>query len=123
MSFTLYANNGDDLRLTSWSYRPFLEILRGISAFDVSKLDQLMDVPESVEISEIEATQAANLLAEYVTILPPNIKRIMYDLSEVETEDDGTFYRDDLGKNYSIPVQTLKELAEFMRSSGGFHVS
>jgi hypothetical protein len=46
-------------------------------------------------------------------------ERLLADGTVTDVPDDGTFYRDDLTKNYSVRRETLVRIIDFLRSATG----
>jgi hypothetical protein len=44
-------------------------------------------------------------------------QRMFFDLSITDEPDDGTFFRDDLDKNYSLQYEVLLSVIDFLRTT------
>ena len=64
------------------------------------------------------ATLADFLSRQVLPRLRPG-ERMYFDGQTTDVPDDGTLYRDDLGKNYSLSREILAEIITFLEQAGG----
>lgn len=113
-----------ELSANVWSWKPTLEIIKGLDILSDGKLRQMEYAATGVRIELEEAHEIGQKIRELILPKLAPDKRIFMDGSITDEADDGTIYRDEdeKWKNYSADHQWLKEFSDFCLMSKGFQV-
>ena len=118
MSVTLEDARGESLQINAWNW--------GVLHFAVAcAKPPLFDDEEFLELlrhggATLTQNQAADMCKYLQQVVLPRMsagQRMMFDFSVTSEPDDGTFYRDDLSKNYSLRYQVLKSVIAFLQNA------
>ena len=118
MSVILTDTEGKTLQVNAWNWG----VLHYTLACCQPKLledDQLLEQLRfgGVELSDLEVAEIRSYLRDVVL---PRIKpgeRMLYDLTVTDEPDDGTFYREELAKNYSLHYDVLVAVIAFLEEA------
>ena len=124
MSFTLtdLASDEHEINVNGWNWRPTLVLIGAFNLIDEGRFELMGFNATGVQIEVGEAHEIGRRIRdEVLSKLRPG-DRVLYDLSVTDEPDDGTFYRDELSKNYSATYDWLERFAEFCLKSKGFRV-
>jgi len=123
MTVILVPNEGEDLQINWWNWRPTLEFLRANAILDDVKIEMMGASGSGVHVNEDESLRIATFLESYLKRLRPN-DRVRLDLSITDEEyptelvaSDPTFW-----KHYGARKSLLEQLHQFCRVARGFKV-
>jgi len=114
MSFTLTRSDGHAITFNAWTWKPITALLINAQLID-GETFELLQYNLGTELSGAQVGSIAVFLDRYVSSLSTSTVRILNDLTESDTEDDGTFFRDpaQLHRNYSASVESLRQFRDF----------
>jgi hypothetical protein len=115
MSWTLTTPDGTRLHVNAWNWRATLALLERHELLDAETIE-LLGANFDVEVAGDDARRIAAFLADYLATMPPD-GRVMLDGAVTTEPDDGTFYRDDLARNYSASADWLTSFRDFCRTA------
>jgi len=115
MSWTLTKPDGTRLDVNAWNWRATLALLERHEILGAETIE-LLGYNIDVEIPGDDARRIAAYLADYLATLPGD-GRVMLDGAVTTEPDDGTFYRDDLARNYSATADWLTRFRDFCRTA------
>ena len=127
MGVILRPNQGEDIFVNWFTWRPTVAMLVRTGVLRESKRSELCLASGSGGyLSEDEAMQAAEVLAELLEVMEPG-SRILLDGTEVDTPKDyalpiSEWDDEELQNHYSADYAWLGEFMEFCSCSGGFEV-
>jgi hypothetical protein len=70
-----------------------------------------------IELDEGQVRKLHDFLSEVLRPMIAIGQRMLFDLSITSEPDDGTFYRDDLRKNYSLRHDVLVSVIDFLATA------
>jgi hypothetical protein len=117
MSVLLTNSQGQSLSVNAWNWDVlhFTVTCAKVPLFDKETIDALRF--GGIDVTDRHVRILRDFLQQDVL---PRLKpgqRMFTDLSVTDEPDDGTFYRDDLAKNYSLHYEVLVEVIEFLSNS------
>ena len=128
MSFILVPNNGDDLQVNSWNWRPTLMLLLAIDTISEEEHELLGINGIGACVDKEKADQIANALSTQLKSMNPG-ERLRADLSvttdpkkRVTFSPGMNFDEIDRNELYSTTYEWLATFEKFCRSSDGFKV-
>jgi hypothetical protein len=71
------------------------------------------------ELDQQQVTTLADFLESRVLVRLGDGERLLMDGTVTDVPDDGTLYRDDLAKNYSVRRQMLVLIIDLLRAAKG----
>ena len=118
MSFTLTDGAGRSINVNAWNWG----VLHYAVACAKPPLFEDEEELDLLRFGGIELTRAqVDDLALYLSkVILPMLKpgqRMLADFSVTDEPDDGTLYRDDLSKNYSLHYEVLASVVDFLRAA------
>lgn len=126
MTFILVPNEGEDLQINAWNWRPTLELL--YAAGVITEDDHLRMGGHGLggEVDEAKALLIAEVVTRKLRSLNPG-ERMLADLSVTKEPKQPVVFTpkgEDIDSNelYSTTYEWLETLAKFCRSSRGFAV-
>ena len=128
MSFILVPNEGEDLQVNAWNWRPTLQLL--LAAEVITEEDhELMGCHGcGAKVDQEKAARIADVVAGKLSSMSPE-QRMLADLSVSSEPKKLTVFSpnmnaDDIDTNelYSTTFEWLDTFAKFCRSSNGFKV-
>lgn len=108
------------LKINAWQWKPIVELVARAGIVDDETLER-MNYNANAPITAAQADQLAAAIDEVVATMADDSRRTL-DGAVSSEPDDGTFHREDLALNYSVPKARLQEVAAFCRASQGFVV-
>jgi hypothetical protein len=117
MSVRLVSANGD-LKVSAWAWGPIHDLVASAGIFPPD-LWEMTRYNTSAELDQQQAATLADFLESQVLVRLSNDERLLADGTVTDVADDGTFYRDDLAKNYSVRRETLVRIIDFLRAANG----
>jgi hypothetical protein len=128
MSFILVQQNGEDLQVNGWTWRPTLELLRAENLISDEDYERMGAQGCGGQVNDELARRIADVLEQKLAAMKPG-DRILADLtSTTQPKPTYTFgpttKPDDIDVNdiYSASYEWLVSFKDFCRSSGGFKV-
>ncbi len=121
-SVTDKLDEANSLDVNAWNWRPTLALLERFAVLPEDELERMGFNGGGGEATVDQARVIAGKLEELLEGLRKD-ERVRLDLSVTDEPDDGTFYRDDLTKNYSATREWLEQFAGFCRTCNGFYVT
>lgn len=129
MSFILVPQNGEDLQVNGWTWRPTLELLRAENLIS----DEIYELMEAQgcggQVDDEVARRIADVIEHKLAAMKPG-ERMLADLtSTARPKSTYTFgpsmKLDDIDVNdiYSASYEWLVTFKDFCRNSGGFKVA
>jgi hypothetical protein len=118
MSVILTDNGGKSLKVNAWNW--------GVLHFTLAcckppllaepLLEQLRS--GGVELAAVEVEAIRGYLREVVLPMIGPGQRMLHDLSVTSEPDEGTFFRDEPERNYSLRHDVLGAVIEFLEDAG-----
>ncbi|KAB8141206.1 hypothetical protein F8S13_20620 [Chloroflexia bacterium SDU3-3] len=115
MSITLTDADGASLDVNAWNWG-VLHYTLACCTPPLLPDEELLDQLRFGGV-ELAAAEAAEIRQYLLAVVLPRIgpgERMLADLSVTNVPDDGTFYRDDPAKNYSLSHEVLVSVIEFL---------
>jgi hypothetical protein len=109
-------------KVSWWNWRPTLVLIEASRLVDAERLALMGYNGSGVEITRSEARAIAEFLEERVLAHLAPGDRVRSDLSITDVPDDGTFYREDIARNYSASYDWLQRFVRFCLACDGFTV-
>ena len=118
MSVTLTDNERNSLRVNAWNWGVlhYTLVCSKPPLFDDEELLTLLR-SGGAELAEVDVELVAYYLRQVVLPMIKPGERMFYDLTVTDEPDDGTFYRDDLERNYSLHHDVLMAVIEFLEQA------
>jgi hypothetical protein len=127
MSFILVSQNGEDLQVNAWNWRPTLMLLRAVNALTEEDYERMGAQGCGGIVDKAKAEQIADVVTQKLTSMKPG-ERMRANLC-VTREPKGiavfsTDVIDDINVNelYSATYEWFEIFVQFCRTSGGFKV-
>jgi hypothetical protein len=125
MSVKLTDSEGKSLKVNAWNWGVLhytLVCCKPKLLEDEQLLEQLRF--GGVELGNVEVKEIRSYLREVVLPLLKPGERMLYDFTVTDEPDDGTFYREELEKNYSLRYDVLVAVIDFLdEAKAPVHVS
>jgi hypothetical protein len=128
MSFILVPNEGEDLQVNGWNWRPTLRLLFATGVIDEEDHEVLGCHGCGAKVDQEKADRIADVVAGKLSSMNPG-QRMLADLSVSSEPKKLTVFSsnmnaDDIDTNelYSTTFEWLDTFAKFCRSSKGFKV-
>ena len=123
MGFIITDNKDEskEISTNAWNWGPTVELLKKMDILDEERLE-LIRFNCGTEVTTEEAHKIGTFIREKILSRLEQNERVMLDMTVTDEPDDGTFHRDDLGKNYSASYDWLKKFSDFCMESSGFTV-
>ena len=128
MSFILVPNNGDDLQVNGWNWRPTLVLLLAVDAISEEEHDLLGVHGCGGTVDKEKAEQIANAVSKKLKSMNPG-ERMRADLDIATEQKTRHIFSPDMNANeidvnelYSATYEWLATFEKFCRSSNGFRV-
>jgi hypothetical protein len=117
MSVVLVSANGE-LKVSAWTWGPIHDLVAaaGIMPADLWEMTRYNC---SAELDRQQAVMLADFLEARILARLGHGERLLADGTATDVPDDGTFYRDDLSKNYSVRREMLVRIIDFLRAAKG----
>jgi hypothetical protein len=115
MSITLEDSAGNLLKVNAWNWGMLHHTVVLAFLYDDDTSARLRN-GRAVLTGEKVVALLAHLEETLLPALQPG-ERLLYDLSVTGEPDDGTFYRDELEKNYSLHYEVLTAIIEYLRTA------
>ena len=117
MSVVLASGNGD-LKVSAWTWGPIHDLVASAEILPAD-LWELTRYNCSAELDEQQTATLADFLESQVLARFSGGERLLADGTVTAVPDDGTFYTDDLTKNYSVRREMLVRVIDFLRAAEG----
>lgn len=117
MSIRLVCASGD-LKVSAWTWGPIHALVASSGIFPAD-LWELTRYNCSAELDQQQATALADFLESRILSRLGEGERLLADGSVTSAPDDGTFYRQDPARNYSVPREMLARIIDFLRAADG----
>lgn len=128
MSFILVPNNGDDLQVNAWNWRPTLALLLAVNAISEEEHYLLGAHGCGGTVDNEKAEQIANAVSKKLKSMNPG-ERMRADLDIATAQKTLHIFSPDTNANdidvnelYSATYEWLATFEKFCRSSNGFEV-
>src|SRR5262245_38844621 len=128
MSFILIPQNGEDLQLNGWTWRPILELLLSENLISDENYDRMGAQGCGGQVDGEVARRIADVIDHKLDSMKPG-ERMLADLTSTARPKstyifDASMKPDDIDVNdiYSASYEALIAFKDFCRSSGGFKV-
>ncbi|NUP61051.1 MAG: hypothetical protein HOW71_02620 [Nonomuraea sp.] len=115
MSWTLETPEGRSLGVSSWEWRPTLELLERAQVLDAETVD-LLGINFETTLNGGDAGRIAAFLDSYLPGLGER-DRVRLDGEVTDEPDTHELHRDDLSLNYSASAEWLHRFRDFCRSA------
>jgi hypothetical protein len=118
VSVVLVAANGD-LKVSAWTWGPIHDLVAtaGIMPADLWEMTRYNGT--GAELGEQQTAMLADFLESRILSRLRDGERLLADGTVTDVPDDGTLYRDDLSKNYSVRREMLVRIINFLRAAKG----
>ena len=128
MSFILVPQNGEDVQINAWNWRPTLEILRAENLVDDKALELLGCNGCGAIVDDKLAQRIAAALTRRLAGIHPG-ERVRADLSITAEPKPRTVFKPGMSADeidtldlYSAQCEWLVQFRDFCQHSGGFKV-
>ena len=127
MSFILICQEGEDLQVNAWNWRPTLLLLREVNAITEEDYERMRAQGCGGMVDKAKAEQIAEVITQKLVSMKPG-ERMRANLSVTnEPKTPAVFSPDvnednDVNELYSATYDWLETFAQFCRTSGGFKV-
>jgi len=128
MSFILVSQNGEDLQLNGWTWRPILELLRAENLINDENYEDMGSQGCGGQVDGEVARRIADVVGHKLAAMNPG-ERMLADLTSTARPKstyifDASTKPDDIDAHdiYSASYETLVTFRDFCQSSGGFKV-
>jgi hypothetical protein len=126
MTFILVPNQGDDVQINGWNWRPTLELLHAANLLSEEQYERMGAQGAGGRVDAELACRIADVVEHKLVEMKPG-ERMRADLvvtAEPKKRWSSDMKEDDVDVNeiYSATYEWLTEFAAFCRRSGGFEV-
>src|SRR6266508_1982338 len=128
MSFILVPQNGEDVQVNGWNWRPILELLRTESLITEENYERMGAQGCGGQVNDEVARRIADVIERTLIAMKPG-ERMLADLTVTTSPKPAyafspTTKLEDIDGNdiYSASYEWLVRFKDFCRSSGGFKV-
>lgn len=126
MTFILVPNQGEDLQINAWNWRPTLELLYAAGVITEDDHTRMGAPGLGGEVDEAKALLIAEFVTRKLRSMNPG-ERLLSDLSVSKEPKQFVVFStatDDIDSNelYSTSYEWLETFAKFCKSSKGFAV-
>jgi len=129
MAFILIPQNGEQIMINAWNWRPTLELLRHAKLIDDDLYERMGTHGREARVD----AQTARRIADFIDLRLRGMKpeqRILADLTITDRPKRGVVFTPDTHIDeidsvdlYSASYEWLLQFRDFSRASGGFEVS
>jgi len=117
MSVRLVSTSGD-LKVSAWTWGPIHDLVASAGILPAD-LWEMARYNGSAELDQEQVATLADFLDSRILARLSDGERLLADGTVTGVPDDGTFYRDDLAKNYSVRREMLVRIIDFLRAAKG----
>jgi hypothetical protein len=117
VSVVLVSANGD-LKVSAWTWGPIHDAVASARILPTD-LWEMTRYNSSAELDEQQAATLADFLESRMLARLGAGERLLADGTVTDRPDDGTLYRDDLSRNYSVHREMLLRIIDFLRAAKG----
>ena len=128
MSFILVPEEGEDLQLNGWNWRPTLALLLAAGVITEDDHERMGTQGCSGKVGAEKASQIADVIEQKLMSMSPG-ERMLANLSVTQVPKRLTVFEPDMipqdidvNDLYSTTYEWLETFAKFCRNSGGFEV-
>ena len=128
MSFILVPEQGEDLKVNGWNWRPTLELLLATEVITQDDYERMGAQGCSGKVGAEKASLIADVVEQKLMSMNPG-ERMLANLSVSAVPKRLTVFEPDMNPRdidvnelYSTTYEWLETFARFCRSSGGFEV-
>jgi hypothetical protein len=117
VSVRLVSASGD-LKVSAWTWGPIHDLVASAGILPAD----LWDVTRyncSAELDQQQVATLADFLQARILVRLGDGERLLADGTVTDVPDDGTFYRDDLARNYGVRREMLVRIIDFLRAANG----
>jgi hypothetical protein len=118
VSVVLVASNGD-LQVSAWTWGPIHDLVAAAGILPADLWAMTRYNWTGAELDEQQTATLADFLESRVLTRLRDGERLLADGTVTDVPDDGTLYRDDLSKNYSVRREMLVRIIDFLRAAKG----
>jgi hypothetical protein len=118
VSIVLVSANGD-LKVSAWTWGPIHDLVAAAGILPADLWEMTRYNGTGAELDERQTAVLADFLESRILARLGEGERLLADGTVTDVPDDGTLYRDDLSKNYSVRREMLLRIIDFLRAAKG----
>lgn len=106
-----------------WHWRTIVEAVRRAAVFDAATIDRMHQQCTMFQLSRDQSQVMVQVIEDQLMPQLEENERLLLDGSVTEEEDDGTFHKVELERNYSTNLEVLRNVVAFCRSTRGIVIN